>query len=60
VNPANPSTATEIIVALSIFVPVIAAAALTAWVLLGRKRDPDHERLRRQQAEYEARRDRDR
>ena len=44
------------IVALSIFVPVVAAAALTVWVLRGAKNDPDEQRRRRQQAE---RRERD-
>ena len=39
------------IVALSIFVPVVAAAALTVWVLRGAKNDPDEQRRRRQQAE---------
>jgi hypothetical protein len=41
---------TQVIVALSIFVPVIAAAGLTIWVLRGAKHDPDENRWRRQAA----------
>ena len=53
------NTWTQIIVACSIFVPVAITIALT-WVFLhGARDDPDEQRLRRQQAEYEARRDRD-
>ena len=51
---------TQVIVALSIFVPVIAAAAITIWVLRGKKNDPDEQRLRRVQDEYRARRDAER
>ena len=49
---------TEVIVALSIFVPVVVAAALAIWVLRGGKNDPDEQRWRRQrlQAEELARR----
>jgi hypothetical protein len=51
------STWTQIIVAFSIFVPVV-VTALLAWVFLrGAKNDPDEQRLRRAQADYEARRD---
>jgi hypothetical protein len=52
------STWTQIVVGLSIFVPVVAAGALTVVFLRGRKDDPDEQRLRRAQAEYEAQRDR--
>lgn len=49
---------TELIVALSIFVPLTIAIVLTFVVLRGTKNDPDRARLKRQQAEYEAQRDR--
>ena len=42
---------TQVVVALSIFVPVIAALWLTIWVLRGAKHDPDENRWRRQAAE---------
>ena len=42
-------------VALSIFVPVVAAAALTIWVLRGAKNDPDEQWRRRVQEEHAAR-----
>ena len=42
---------TQAIVAVSIFVPVIAALWLTIWVLRGSKHDPDENRWRRQAAE---------
>ena len=48
---------TQVVVAISIFVPVIFAVALAVFVLRGNKNDPDEQRLRRIQAEYEARRD---
>jgi heme/copper-type cytochrome/quinol oxidase subunit 2 len=51
---------TQVVVALSIFVPVILAAAITVWVLRTAKHDPDAQRLRRAQAEYRARRDAER
>ncbi|MFL5910069.1 MAG: hypothetical protein ACJ768_05805 [Gaiellaceae bacterium] len=51
---------TEFVVAVSIFLPVIAALAITIVVLRGNKSDPDEQRLRRVQAEYEARRDAER
>ncbi len=38
---------TEVIVALSIFVPVVVATALTIGVLRGAKNDPDEVRFRR-------------
>jgi hypothetical protein len=52
------STWTAVIVACSIFIPLGAAIVLT-WVFLRNWRhDPDEERLKRVQAEYEAQRDR--
>ena len=42
---------TQVIVALSIFVPVAAAAAITIFVLRGAKNDPDEQRWRRQAEE---------
>lgn len=44
---ATASTWTEVVVALSIFVPVIIAVALTVYVLRGAKDDPDEQRWRR-------------
>jgi heme/copper-type cytochrome/quinol oxidase subunit 2 len=49
------STWTQIVVAVSIFVPVIITAALAVVFLRGKKNDPDEQRMRRAQAEYEAR-----
>jgi len=43
---------TQVLVALSIFVPVVVAAVLTVWVLRGAKNDPDEQRRRRSQAEH--------
>lgn len=48
------STWTQVVVALSIFVPVIVAATLTIWVLRGKKNDPDEQRWRRLEAEQRA------
>jgi heme/copper-type cytochrome/quinol oxidase subunit 2 len=42
---------TQVIVALSIFVPVVVAVVLTVWVLRGAKNDPDEQRRRRLQEE---------
>jgi hypothetical protein len=50
-------TWTQVIVALSIFVPVAVAIGLAFVFLRGAKNDPDAQRLKRAQAEYEARRD---
>jgi len=55
----SPSTWTQIIVGLSIFVPVIVAAALAVVVLRGKKDDPDEQRWRRlaeqrREAEHDA------
>jgi hypothetical protein len=47
---------TQIIVAISIFVPVAVTIALAVVFLRGKKNDPDEQRLRRAQEEYEARR----
>jgi heme/copper-type cytochrome/quinol oxidase subunit 2 len=49
------STWTQVVVAISIFVPVIVTVALAVVFLRGKKNDPDEQRLRRAQAEYEAR-----
>ena len=46
---------TQIIVAISIFVPVVVTIALAVVFLRGKKNDPDEQRLRRAQQEYEAR-----
>jgi hypothetical protein len=51
------STWTQIIVAFSIFVPVVVTIVLAFVFLRGAKNDPDEQRLRRVQDEYEARRD---
>jgi hypothetical protein len=50
-------TWTQVIVALSIFVPVVITIGLCVVFLRGAKNDPDAERLRRAQREYEATRD---
>jgi hypothetical protein len=42
---------TQVIVALSIFVPVIVTAVITFYVLRGKKDDPDEQRWRRLEAE---------
>ena len=52
------STWTQIIVAISIFVPVVVTIALAVVFLRGAKNDPDEQRLKRAQQEYEARRER--
>jgi hypothetical protein len=46
---------TQVIVALSIFVPVVAALAITIVVLRGSKNDPDEQRWRRDAAERKRR-----
>jgi heme/copper-type cytochrome/quinol oxidase subunit 2 len=45
---------TQVIVAISIFVPVAVTIVLAVVFLRGKKNDPDEQRLRRVQAEYEA------
>jgi heme/copper-type cytochrome/quinol oxidase subunit 2 len=52
------STWTQVIVAVSIFVPVVVAVVLAIAFLRGAKNDPDEQRLRRVQRDFEARRDR--
>ena len=52
------STWTQVIVAFSIFGPVVVTAVLTVVFLRGAKDDPDEQRLKRVQEEYDARRDR--
>ena len=44
---ATASTWTQILVALSIFVPVVVTVVLTVYVLRGAKHDPDEQRWRR-------------
>ena len=53
------STWTQVIVAFSIFVPVVVTAVITVMFLRNAKDDPDEQRLKRVQQEYaERRRDR--
>ena len=52
------STWTQVIVAISIFVPVVVTIVLAVYFLRGAKNDPDEQRLRRAQEDYEARRER--
>lgn len=47
-------TWTQVVVAVSIFVPVAVTVALTVVFLRGKKNDPDEQRLRRAQEQYEA------
>ena len=51
------STWTQVIVGLSIFVPVVVTIALAVVFLRGAKSDPDEQRLKRVQEDYEARRE---
>lgn len=51
-------TWTQIVVAVSIFVPVVVTIALAVVFLRGSKDDPDQQRLRRAQRDYDARRER--
>ena len=44
---ASGSTWTEILITLSIFVPIVITVILTVYVLRGAKDDPDEERWRR-------------
>ncbi|HEX4677593.1 MAG TPA: hypothetical protein VH210_00100 [Gaiellaceae bacterium] len=46
---------TQVIVGLSIFVPVVAALAITITVLRGSKNDPDEQRWRQDAAERKQR-----
>ena len=48
---------TQIIVAFSIFVPVVVTAVLTVYFLRGATNDPDEQRLKRAQQDYEAKRE---
>jgi heme/copper-type cytochrome/quinol oxidase subunit 2 len=52
------TTWTQIVVGLSIFVPVVVTIVLAVAFLRGAKNDPDEQRLRRAQREYEAKRER--
>ncbi len=47
IGALSPDAWTQIIVALSIFLPVIVAVALAIVVLRGKKDDPDEQRWRR-------------
>ena len=49
------NTWTQVIVAISIFVPVAVTIALAVVFLRGKSNDPDEQRLRRAQEDYEAR-----
>ena len=51
-------TWTQVIVAISIFVPVVVTIVIAIVFLRGAKNDPDEQRLRRAQQEYDARRER--
>jgi heme/copper-type cytochrome/quinol oxidase subunit 2 len=51
------NTWTQSIVAFSIFVPVVVTIVIAVIFLRGAKNDPDEQRLRRAQQEYEARRE---
>jgi sugar phosphate permease len=46
-SAVSPSAWTQIIVGLSIFVPVVVAVVLAVVVLRGQKDDPDEQRWRR-------------
>jgi heme/copper-type cytochrome/quinol oxidase subunit 2 len=50
------STWTQVIVAFSIFVPVVVTIVLTVFFLRGARNDPDEQRLKRAQQEHDARR----
>jgi hypothetical protein len=55
-SSGNGSGWVVVIVALSIFVPVVIASILTWWFLTrGKASDPDAERLKQVQADYERR-----
>jgi hypothetical protein len=51
-------TWTGVIVGCSIFVPLVVTIVLAFFFLRSARHDPDHERLRRVQREYEATRER--
>ena len=53
----SADTWTQVIVAFSIFVPVVVTIVLAVVFLRGAKDDPDEQRLKRVQEEYEARRE---
>jgi len=53
----SQNTWTQIIVALSIFVPVVVATVLAVVVLRGTKNDPDEQRWRRLAEQRDAERD---
>ena len=47
------NTRLQVIIALSIFVPLIVVGILTWFFLLSAKNDPDEQRLRQVQIDYE-------
>jgi hypothetical protein len=49
------STWTQVVVAFSIFVPVVVTIGLTYVFLHGKNDDPDEQRLKRAQQDWEAR-----
>jgi hypothetical protein len=49
---------TQVVVAFSIFVPVVITVVLAIFFLRGAKNDPDEQRLRRAQRDYRATRER--
>jgi heme/copper-type cytochrome/quinol oxidase subunit 2 len=51
-------TWTQVIVAISIFVPVVVTIVIAIVFLRGAKNDPDEQRLRRAQQDSDARRER--
>ena len=52
------TTWTQIVVGLSIFLPVVVTIVVAVMFLRGAKNDPDEQRLRRAQRDYEATRER--
>jgi len=50
----TPDAWTQVVVAVSIFGPVAVALAITVAVLRGKKNDPDEQRMRQAQRDYEA------
>ena len=52
------NTWTQIIVAFSIFVPVVVTIVIAIVFLRGAKSDPDEQRLRQAQRDYDATRER--
>jgi hypothetical protein len=57
---AGPSTPLEVVIALSIFVPVVVTAVLAWYVLRGKRDDPDERLWRLQDDQRRRARERDR